>query len=63
VTACVGCAAGAVRQAGVRSALALLGVFPVLHVSYGLGFLKGIGHHLLGLRRRPADASAIALSR
>lgn len=35
-----------------RLALALLTVFPVLHFSYGLGFLKGVLHFIL-LGRRP----------
>jgi hypothetical protein len=34
------CSIWATRRHGVKSALALAVVFPVMHVSYGLGFLR-----------------------
>lgn len=52
----------AYRSADRKSeTLAVWGVFPVLHVSYGLGYLKGIIDFLI-LRKRPS-AKAEALSR
>ena len=40
-------AAGAARSHGLRCAAALTLVFPVLHFSYGSGFLQGIRDHLV----------------
>jgi len=48
---------------GLRCGLALLIVFPTLHVAHGLGFLKGVLDFLI-LRRNPGkNAGAIPLSR
>ena len=63
LAAAAGAAIAAAPRHGVRCALALLAVFPVLHISYGAGFLAGA----LGLagfthRRAPAT-SAVPLSR
>lgn len=61
--AAVTAALGTIRQHGVRCALGLLAVFPVLHFGYGIGFLVGLvrlpfrGHGL-----SPA-ADAVPLSR
>jgi glycosyltransferase involved in cell wall biosynthesis len=61
--AAFGAAIGAVGHRGVRCALALLVVFPVIHLSYGFGFLLGLlrlplrGHGL-----KPA-AAVVPLSR
>ncbi|HEX2248809.1 MAG TPA: glycosyltransferase family 2 protein [Gemmatimonadales bacterium] len=49
------------RANGIRCALALAAVFPVLHFSYGAGFLVGIRDHLL--LRSPTRARAFGLSR
>lgn len=50
-------------QCGVRCALAIPVVFPVLHLSYGLGFLKGVlDFSILGNKRRE-DAARISITR
>lgn len=50
-------------QHGVRSTLVIPIVFPVLHLSYGLGFLKGIlDFFILGNKRR-GDAARISITR
>lgn len=50
-------------QRGVRCALAIPVVFPVLHLSYGLGFLKGVlDFFILGNKRR-GDAARISITR
>lgn len=50
-------------QRGVRGALAISVVFPVLHLSYGLGFLKGtLDFFILGNKRRE-DATRITITR
>ena len=50
-------------QRGVRCALAIPVVFPVLHLSYGLGFLKGVlDFFILGNKRRE-DAARISITR
>lgn len=50
-------------QCGVRGALAIPIVFPVLHLSYGLGFLKGtLDFFILGNKRRE-DATRITITR
>ena len=46
---------------GVRSGLALGAAFPLLHVSYGAGFLVGLGDLLW--RRAPVDPATVPLSR
>jgi GT2 family glycosyltransferase len=46
---------------GVRCAVALTAVFPTLHFSYGVGFIRGIHDHLLA--RGKARTSALGLSR
>jgi glycosyltransferase involved in cell wall biosynthesis len=59
--AVLGCAVGAGTRHGLRCAGALTAVFPILHVSYGLGFLLGVRDHLLA--RRAPRTSALGLSR
>ena len=59
----LGAAFGGVRRLGVRAGAALTTVFPVIHFSYGLGFLHGIAVHMLRLTRRRPHAAAISLSR
>jgi hypothetical protein len=46
------CAIGAGHRAGVRTVAALLLAFPIVHVSYGLGFLRCTLKLLLGSGRR-----------
>jgi hypothetical protein len=46
-------AAGAGRSHGLRCAAALTLVFPVLHFSYGSGFLRGIRDHLVARTPQP----------
>jgi hypothetical protein len=54
------CSARAALRHGARCGLALAAVFGVLHGSYGLGFLRGIGAHLLGWRRPPAAGFSLS---
>lgn len=53
---------GTARRTGFRSAAALALVFPVLHVSYGLGFVKCVLELALGFPRRAPQAE-VPLSR
>jgi glycosyltransferase involved in cell wall biosynthesis len=55
------CASTALLSEGPRCAAALMAVFPVLHFSYGIGFLLGIRDHLL--TRSAPRTSALGLSR
>jgi glycosyltransferase involved in cell wall biosynthesis len=48
---------------GARCAAALLGVFPTIHLSYGVGYLRGLGDLLMGGRARGRDPAAVPLSR
>jgi hypothetical protein len=51
------------RRHGARCAAALAGVFPILHLSYGAGFLRGLFHMLVRGRARWREAAAVPLSR
>jgi glycosyltransferase involved in cell wall biosynthesis len=55
------CALGAAPSQGLPCAAMLTAVFPVLHFSYGVGFLLGIRDHLL--TRSVPRADALGLSR
>lgn len=55
--------ARAARSHGGRCAAALGLVFPVLHVSYGVGFLRGLRDGLFGRRGRWRDPAAVRMSR
>jgi glycosyltransferase involved in cell wall biosynthesis len=57
----LGCSAAAVRTEGLRTGIALAAVFPTLHFSYGVGFLRGIYQHLLA--RSTPPAGELGLSR
>jgi glycosyltransferase involved in cell wall biosynthesis len=57
----LGCAAVACRTHGLRCGAALVAVFPTLHLSYGVGFIRGIRDHLL--TRTAPRAGALGLSR
>lgn len=48
---------------GLKYALPLAVVFPVLHVSYGVGFMMGILDHLILGRRRRKNAAGIPITR
>jgi glycosyltransferase involved in cell wall biosynthesis len=56
-------AAFAIRRHGVRCAAALAAVFPIMHVCYGLGFLRGVIDHWSPLRRRVRSPATISLTR
>ena len=57
------CAAQQMPARGVRCALWLLLVFPVMHFSYGLGYLRGIVDFLVLRRKRAPAAGKVPLSR
>ena len=56
-------AALAARKHGVRCAAALAAVFSVMHVSYGVGYLRGILDHWLPFRRRARRTTPVPLTR
>jgi len=51
------------RSHGIRCATALSVVFPVLHFSYGVGFLRGLRDGLFGRSSRWRDPAAVPMSR
>jgi glycosyltransferase involved in cell wall biosynthesis len=55
-------AAGQVRTRGIRCAAALAAVFPLLHIAYGAGFIRGLWS-LLVSRDRWRDPAAVPLTR
>ena len=57
------CSARAVPRHGLRCAAVLAFVFPLLHASYGIGFLHGLIDHVARGRRSAASAAAVPLSR
>jgi len=60
---CVGaCAFPVARSHGLRCALALMIALPVVHLSYGFGFLRGLRDGLFG-RGRWRDPATVPLSR
>lgn len=59
VLAALGSAAGARRQGGLRCALLLAATFPVLHLGYGIGFLRGLLALPGRLAGRPWAAPAV----
>jgi hypothetical protein len=56
----IACSIAATRS-DLRCGLALAAVFPILHFSYGIGFIRGIYDHIL-VRNVP-PAGEIGLSR
>jgi hypothetical protein len=62
-TATVASATFALRRHGPRCAAALLVVFPVLHISYGLGSIVAVVERLIGRRRPPHPVASVPLSR
>lgn len=61
--ASAGSAVGTARRDGLRPAAALMAVFPVMHVAYGVGFLRGIVSFFGRRRLAVANASAIPITR
>lgn len=61
--AVLACALSVARSHDRRCAVALMGVFPVVHFSYGIGFLRGLWAGLSGRRGRWRDPAAVPLSR
>jgi glycosyltransferase involved in cell wall biosynthesis len=55
------CAGASLLSQGPRCAAALMAVFPIIHFSYGIGFILGIRDHLLA--RSAPRSSALGLSR
>src|SRR5207302_11075992 len=58
-----GCALVLGWRHGARVGLAAAGVFAVVHVCYGCGFLRGVLELLARSRGRPSDLSSTPLSR
>ncbi len=58
-----GCAGFAARTHGVKTALVLALVFPVLHFSYALGFLSGLVDRMRRSKGRTRAPAAVSLSR
>ncbi len=56
-------AAGAIRSRGWKLGLAMAGVFPVLHIAYGYGFLHGLWNIFVNHRSRWRDPTAVPLTR
>lgn len=56
-------AASVARRHGPAPAGALAVVLPVMHFSYGWGYLRGVAEHVVGLRLRRAVAAEVPLSR
>jgi hypothetical protein len=54
---------GAARRDGLASGLAMAVVLPVMHVGYGVGYLRGLLDHFVLPRKSPEAATAVALSR
>jgi len=57
------CAVRIGRSHGMRCALALTAALPVVHLSYGFGFLRGLRDGLFGRRGRWRDPAAVPMSR
>lgn len=51
------------RRDGWRTTLALLAVFPAMHLTYGVGYLQGLVDHLMPFRRTRRPGAAVALTR
>jgi hypothetical protein len=57
------CAVRAAPSAGVRVAACLVAAFPAVHLSYGVGFLRGMLDFLALRQRRVQKAGALPVSR
>lgn len=62
-TAVAGAALPAAPRHGARCALALAAAFPVVHLSYGAGFLRGLWHLLWRRHGLGRDPATVPLSR
>lgn len=51
------------RHRGLRTTVVLPASFALMHFSYGIGFLKGIGDHIFGYRSRAVPVGGVRLSR
>lgn len=60
--AAIASAVGAARERGARTATRLAAVFPLLHIAYGAGFLRGLWS-LLVSRARWRDPATVPLTR
>jgi len=56
-------AALTIRKHGFRCAAALAGVFAIMHVCYGVGYLRGILDHWSPFRRRVRRTTPMPLTR
>ena len=56
-------AAGAARKSGLAVAAALAAVFPTLHISYGIGYLRGAVEFLVLRRNGRRDARSLPMTR
>lgn len=63
LTAALACSVGGIRERGWRRGLAMAGVFPVLHVAYGYGFLHGLWHLFVNHRTHWGDPATVPLTR
>jgi len=63
VTVISGCVLAAVRRHGWQAALGLCLVFPAMHLSYGIGYLRGVLTFLVLRRRAPGGAALTPISR
>jgi hypothetical protein len=61
--AALGCALALARRHGLSCALALAGTFPVVHFSYGWGFLRGAWRAVVAPGRHWGNPTAVPLSR
>jgi glycosyltransferase involved in cell wall biosynthesis len=57
------CAIPVARSHGLRCAVTLAAVFPIVHVSYGVGFLRGLRDGLFGRRGKWRDPATVPMSR
>jgi glycosyltransferase involved in cell wall biosynthesis len=62
-TATIGCSLSIARRHGVRCGLTLISVFPCLHFSYGVGYLRGLHDHVMRPGARARAGRAMPLSR
>jgi len=61
--AVLGCSAALARRHGGECGLAVAVLFPLLHLSYGLGFLRRVFELFTGTARPPGGTAALPLSR
>jgi hypothetical protein len=59
----LGCAVPVVFKHGTRVGLALMAALPLMHLGYGIGYLRGLCDHLLLVRRGRRPRTDVALTR